>query len=448
MWRDLELRELRIFLTLADELHFGRTAERLGISQPGVSEAVRILESRLGIKVFDRTSRRVRLTPAGEALRSSLVPALAALDQALAQTSELSRSVRGLLRVGFVLTTEGPALSRLVAAFQARYPACEVRLTEVETFDAYRPLRRDDIDVLCNWLAVDEPDLTAGTAFARYQRALVVAPAHRLAGQPAVSVEELAGEEVALLPPSTPAAVYDLLIPPRTPSGRPIRRTQPAQTVNEVLSLVARGLIVHPTSSTIPIFNRDDVVLVPISDLPPLPLGLVWCTSREDPRIRALNDIASSMAAGAPPLGGAHNHARLTTRLTMRVNFRASADRRGHLGQTQQCRTSDARAFPQRHRRPASSQQTGLSPRCRGHRPAVTNPSLNEFCSNCFASSRRSVGLDVMGERDKVAGYAFISYVREDASRVDQIQRRLEAAGIRVWRDTRELWPGEDWGKR
>jgi DNA-binding transcriptional LysR family regulator len=295
MWRDLELRELRIFLTLADELHFGRTAERLGISQPGVSEAVRVLESRLGVKVFDRTSRRVRLTSAGEALKASLVPALAALDQALAQTSELSSSVRGLLRVGFVLTTEGPALSRLVSAFQARYPACEVRLTEVETFDAYRPLRRDDIDVLCNWLAVDEPDLTAGTVFARYQRALVVAPAHRLAGQPAVSVEELAGEEVALLPSSTPAAVYDLLIPPRTPSGRPIRRTQPAQTVNEVLSLVARGLIVHPTSSTIPIFNRDDVVLVPISDLPPLPLGLVWCTSRENPRIRALNEIAGAV---------------------------------------------------------------------------------------------------------------------------------------------------------
>ena len=113
MWRDVELRELRIFLVLADELHFGRTAERLGISQPGVSEAVRALESRLDVKVFDRTSRRVCLTPAGDRLKRSLVPALAALDQALADTSELSRAVRGLLRIGFVLTTEGPALSRL-----------------------------------------------------------------------------------------------------------------------------------------------------------------------------------------------------------------------------------------------------------------------------------------------------------------------------------------------
>jgi DNA-binding transcriptional LysR family regulator len=300
MWRDLELRELRIFLVLADELHFGRTAERLGISQPGVSEAVRVLESRLGVKVFDRTSRRVSLTPAGEALRGDLVPALAALDRALAQTSDLSRTVRGLLRVGFVLTTEGPALSRLVSVFQARYPACEVRLTEVETFDAYRPLRRGDIDVLCNWLAVDEPDLTAGATFAPYQRALAVAATHRLAAQPTVSAEELASEEVALLPPSTPPAVYDLLIPPRTPSGRPVRRTQPAQTVNEVLSLVARGRIVHPTSSTIPIFDRTDVVLVAIDGLPPLPLGLVWCTSRENPRIRALNEVARSLEASDP----------------------------------------------------------------------------------------------------------------------------------------------------
>src|SRR5437762_2812218 len=247
MWYDVELRELRIFLVLADELHFGRTAERLRISQPGVSEAVRVLESRLGVKVFDRTSRRVRLTAPGEDLKRSLGPALAALDQALTQTSELSHAVRGLLRVGFVLTTEGPALSRLIAAFQARYPACEVRLQEVETFDAYRALRRGDIDVLCNWLAVDEPDLTAGTAFAHYHRALAVTPTHRLAAQHTVSIEDLADEEVALLPPTTPSAVYDLLIPPRTPSGRPIRRTHPVQTINEILSLVAPGHIVHPT---------------------------------------------------------------------------------------------------------------------------------------------------------------------------------------------------------
>ena len=89
-----------------------------------------------------------------------------------------------------------------------------------------------------------------------------------------------------------------MLVPRRTPSGRPIRRTRPVQTINEILSLVARGSIVHPTSSTVPIFNRDDVALVPIGDLPPLPLGLVWCVSRENSRIRALNEVASSLLIG------------------------------------------------------------------------------------------------------------------------------------------------------
>lgn len=292
MWSDVEFRELRIFLALTEELHFGRTAERLGISQPGVSEAVRVLESRLGVRLFDRTSRRVGLTSAGEEFRGKLVPALAALERVLAETADASGDITGVLRVGFVLTTGGPALSRLVAAFHTSHPGCEVRLKEVETFDAYRALRHGDIDVLCNWLAVDEPGLTAGTAFAHYQRALAVAPTHRLASRGTVSVEDLADEEVALFPPTTPSAVYDLLVPPVTPSGRPIRRTQPVRTIHEILSFVALGRIVHPTSSAVPIFDRDDVTLVPIGDLPPLPLGLVWVTSRENSRIRALDETA------------------------------------------------------------------------------------------------------------------------------------------------------------
>ena len=150
--------------------------------------------------------------------------------------------------------------------------------------------------MLCNWLAVDEPDLTAGTAFAYYQRALAVATTHRLAAQTTVSIEELASEEVALFPRTTPSAVYDLLVPPRTPSGRPIRRTQPVRTINEILAFVARGRIVHPTSSTVPIFDRDDIVLIPIDDLPPIPLGLVWSNGGESSRIRALDETARSIS--------------------------------------------------------------------------------------------------------------------------------------------------------
>lgn len=299
MWGDIELRELRIFLTLADELHFGHTAERLGISQPGVSEALRGLESRLGVRLLERTSRRVRLTPAGQEFRLQVSPALAALDHALAEASDKASGVAGLVRIGFVLTTEGPPLNGLVTSFQSRHPACEVRLQEVPTFDAYRSLREGDIDVLCNWLLVDEPDLSAGSPFAYYQRALAVARSHRLANRRTVSVEDLADEEFALPPRTVPQAVYDRIVPTHTPSGRPIRRTRPVRTIHEILSLVARGQIVHPTSGDVPLFDRDDVILVPIADLPALPLGLVWCTTRENPRIRALDETARSLGTNA-----------------------------------------------------------------------------------------------------------------------------------------------------
>ena len=81
-----------------------------------------------------------------------------------------------------------------------------------------------------------------------------------------------------------------------TPSGRTIRRTQPIKTINEILSFVARGVIVHPTNATVPVFDRADVVLIPFEDMPRIPLGLVWCTSRENPRIRALDDTARALA--------------------------------------------------------------------------------------------------------------------------------------------------------
>ena len=304
MWTAVELRELRIFLALADELHFGRTAERLHISQPGVSEAVRSLEARIGARLFERTSRRVSLTAAGEELRRNLAPALAALDRALAQASEHAASVAGPLRIGFTSTTDGPSLHRLIDAFQTRHPDCQVILHEVDTRDPYAAVRRSAVDVLVNWLAVDEPDLTAGPAISLHSRLLVVARSHRLATRTSVLIEDLADEQVALLPPPFPAALYDAILPPRTPSGRPIARTQPVRSINEVAAHVARGRVVHVTMTGVPVFARDDAVLIPIQDLAPTPLGLIWSTARENAKIRALGGVAR--AIGPCPVQRTH----------------------------------------------------------------------------------------------------------------------------------------------
>jgi len=116
-----------------------------------------------------------------------------------------------------------------------------------------------------------------------------------------VSAEELALEEVARLPPSFPPAQADAIIPPRTPSGRPIPRTVAVRSFHELSSLVARGQIVHPTMTGISMLHRDDIVLDPICDLPPMPLGLIWCTAHYNARIRSLAATARSTSSRRAP---------------------------------------------------------------------------------------------------------------------------------------------------
>jgi len=98
----------------------------------------------------------------------------------LAETSDTAAGTGGTLRVGFTATTDMPPLSRLLAAFQQRHPGCQVATREVDSADPYAALRRGDVDVLVNWLACDEPDLTTGPAISLHDRVLVVARNHRL----------------------------------------------------------------------------------------------------------------------------------------------------------------------------------------------------------------------------------------------------------------------------
>jgi DNA-binding transcriptional LysR family regulator len=289
---DVELRELRIFLTLADELHFGRTAGRLGLSQPTVSEAVRTLERRLGARLFERTSRRVELTQAGTGLRQRLTPALDNLDQALAQTHGAIGGIGGSVRIATTEFTLLPPVVGLASAFEDAHPACTTEFVQSNFANPYALLRSGAADVLANWLAVDEPDLTVGPVIARYERVLAVACGHPFANRESVSVEELADERVDSADPSVPRALLDAIVPPRTPSGRPIKRLRSGGMINEHVAGIALGRFVYPTMRGVTAFERDDIVLVPIRDLPPLPLGLIWRTAAEDTRIRALAEVA------------------------------------------------------------------------------------------------------------------------------------------------------------
>jgi DNA-binding transcriptional LysR family regulator len=291
----MNLAEIEAFLALADDLHFGRTAERLYISQSRVSRLVAGLERELGGLLFERTTRSVGLTPLGIQFRDRIQPTYVEMQAAFDLARRSANEVAGDLRVGFTSTTEGPVLNGLIAAFEAMHRDCKLTLFEVSDDACNEKLRNDEIDVLVNWLALDDPDLDT-LPIVWEDRVLAVASGHPLATSLSVSIEDLAHLEVMQPEPPLPALILDAFIPPVTPTGKRIVRAHCARTVGEMWAMVARGQIVHPTvaSMSMHLNSRDDIVLVPIRDLPPIPLGLVWKTACETARIRALVKTADS----------------------------------------------------------------------------------------------------------------------------------------------------------
>lgn len=291
--------QVEAFLALADELHFGRAAERLHVSQPRVSRLITSLERQAGGRLFERTSRKVTLTPLGQQFQAELQPGYEQMRASLDHARRSASATAGHLRLGTLVTIGGPALTRLIDEFTTRCPDCQVSLQTVETKDPYGPLRCEDIDVLIMHLVMDEPDLTAGPVLECRDRVLLAGRGHRLAAKESVSVEELGDEEVHQNTSSFPDALYDAIVPPVTPSGRPIRRTYPWTDTEDVFTAVARGRIVHPSMAGIPLTTRPDIVQVPIRDLPPMPVGLIWRNAHENARIRAL--AAAARAIYPPP---------------------------------------------------------------------------------------------------------------------------------------------------
>ncbi|HEX6659722.1 MAG TPA: LysR family transcriptional regulator [Ilumatobacter sp.] len=303
----MTLAEIEAFLILAEELHFGHTAERLFLSQPRVSRLIASLEGEIGGRLFDRTSRRVRITPLGTLLREHFRIGLDRLQLGLDEATAAARGVAGTLRVGFTTTTEQTLVHDLVRSFDERYPDCEVVAIEVPVTDRYRSLRSDVVDVLMYWQVLDEPDLTIGPVLDRQPRVLAVASDHPLATRPSVSIEDFAAQPMLDVGAGLlPRLLADAMVPPSTPSGTPMNRLAPPvglATLPEALALVERGKIVHPTVAALrDLFTRPGLAFIPIDDMPPIDLGPIWVTAHENARIRA---FANSIDAGrrSPTVG-------------------------------------------------------------------------------------------------------------------------------------------------
>ncbi|MGD6756210.1 LysR family transcriptional regulator [Streptomyces sp. BH105] len=293
----MELRDIEIFLTLAEELHFGRSAERLNVSPARVSQAIKKQERRIGAQLFERTSRQVRLTPVGEELHQRLKPAYDTIRTAVTEVTALARRPPATLTLG-MMGAQMHEMRSVLDRFRGRHPAVELRFREVFFSDPFGALRAGEVEAVAAWLPVREPDLTVGVVLREEPLRLMVAADHPLAGQESVSLEVLGDHPVPSLEGAIPAYWASAVLPTRTPAGRPVSQGPAVSTFYEVLALVAAGDVV----CTVPDEGRryhahPDVVFLPVHDAPPVQWGLIWRADRATPLVRALADAAKECGA-------------------------------------------------------------------------------------------------------------------------------------------------------
>lgn len=300
----MELREIECFLVLAEESHFRRTAEKLHLSPARVSQTIQLLERRLGSSLFERTSRRVRLTALGERFYQEVRPAYQDLHRAIDRVAEAARQVDGLLRIGFLGSAANELTADILGRFAERLPACRVTMSEVHCNDPLGPLRADAVDVLITRLPVREEDLVVGPVLLSERRLLAVPRGHRFAREESVSIEDLATETVVDVAGPAPDYWWEAHAPTRTPSGARIRRGPAVATFQELLAQIGAGGGVSPVVESVSRYHaRPDVDLVPIRDLPDSEVALVWRRGGDTAPLRAFADTAVEVVAesGPPP---------------------------------------------------------------------------------------------------------------------------------------------------
>ncbi|MFD5143006.1 LysR family transcriptional regulator [Streptomyces sp. NPDC058401] len=292
----MELRDIEIFLVLAEELHFGRTAARLHVSQARVSQAIKKQERRIGAVLFERTSRTVALTEIGRRLWDDLQPVYVDLQDSLDRARMAARGVTSRLRVA-MMPFNVADMHHYWQGFRSRHPQCELQIRPVPFLDPFGRLRAGDMDVLVTWLPVEEPDLTVGPVLCTDSRLLAVPRDHELAGRSTVSIEDFADFAHATAP-DMPDYWEDHYLPFHTPRGRLIERSQTVTSPDELINLVTMGEIIHAFPSHVTRYwGLSNIGWVPVSGLPALSYALVWRTEAETDLTRALADTVRDMGS-------------------------------------------------------------------------------------------------------------------------------------------------------
>jgi len=304
----MELRHLRYFITVAEELHFGRSATRLHMAQPPLSQQIRALEDELGARLFLRTSRSVRLTPAGQAYLDEARAVLARVDEAGRQARRIHQGEAGELTVGYMVPVMDAVLCRALAVFRAQRPGVGLRLRELPTGTQLEELRAGRLDlgfirlVAAAGSGLQGQNLEGLTTrvVAREPYVLAVPEGHRLAGFPCVPLDEVALEPLILFARASMPALHEAVLQALRAGGAEPRIAQEAPGKHASLALVAAGLGVCLVPASAGCWQRQGVVLRPVTPgLPMVEMAAAWRGDQTHPAALALAALAAGQCGPA-----------------------------------------------------------------------------------------------------------------------------------------------------
>lgn len=277
----MDLRHLRFFLALADELHFTRAAARLHIAQPHLSQEIQRLERELGVQLFRRTRRHVELTAAGEAFGAGAAAVLAELSRAVESAQRAARGETGQLVVAFVGSAAWDPFPGVVRRFREERPDVHLLLEEQTTVQELENLRRGVIDVgLMRATSLEEPGLVL-EAIRREPFVAALPLRHALAGRRSISLAELSQESWIAFEYTAGPGLHAQLIRACEEAGFRPRIAQTAGHIPTMMSLVAGGLGVALVPAQVRTLRPRGVRLVSLAEPAPT-TAVVVGRRRED----------------------------------------------------------------------------------------------------------------------------------------------------------------------
>src|SRR3984957_2765763 len=276
----MELRQIRSFLSIAETLHFGRTAELIHLSQPALSLQIRALEAEVGVRLLERNRRKTTLTPAGRAFRDAATAGVAQLDRAIRNARLAADGKLGLLRIGFISTAGSELLPDTIRAFRELNPEVEFSLRNILTAEQIQMLEAGALDIGFLRLPIGGHTQLEVATIHREPFVLVVPASHPLGARKKVRLSEVAGQDFVMYDRKHAPGFHDQVFGMLRNAGIVPNVCQTAGEMPALIALVGAGIgsSIRPPSAVK--HNIAAVVGCEIAD--PIPMSEIGLASAKD----------------------------------------------------------------------------------------------------------------------------------------------------------------------